>query len=143
MLAGESTMTSRQVVETWIARFNAADADGLAALYHEDAINHQVATDPVVGRAAILERFKQEFANAEMVCIARLHPFHRAQARPKKGTSLLWRNRRHFYSGLQVGQTELVVKVLNCRPTTKASPASIPGKTGHLCAVLAAALTPD
>jgi ketosteroid isomerase-like protein len=62
-------MTSRRVVEKWIELFNAADADGLAALYHEDAINHQVANQPLVGRAAILETFKQEFATADMVCI--------------------------------------------------------------------------
>jgi SnoaL-like domain len=62
-------MTSRTVLEEWIKLFNQADAEGLAALYSEDAINHQVANEPVIGRAAILERFKQEFANAEMVCI--------------------------------------------------------------------------
>ncbi len=79
-------MTSRLVVETWITLFNAADADGLAALYHEDAINHQVATEPVVGRAAILARFKQEFATAEMVCI--VEAIHEAG----EVTALEWRD---------------------------------------------------
>jgi ketosteroid isomerase-like protein len=46
-------MTPRQVVEEWVRRFNAADAAGLAALYHDDAVNHQVVQEPVRGRAAI------------------------------------------------------------------------------------------
>lgn len=62
-------MTPRDIVETWVARFNAGDADGLAALYAPDAINHQVVQEPVVGRAAIREMFAREFATAEMVCI--------------------------------------------------------------------------
>lgn len=62
-------MTPRQIVETWVDRFNAADAGGLAALYHPDAINHQVTQDPVEGRAAIHAMFEREFAQADMVCI--------------------------------------------------------------------------
>lgn len=62
-------MTPRQVVEEWVKRFNAADAAGLAALYHEDAINHQVVQAPIEGRAAIRAMFEREFAAAEMTCI--------------------------------------------------------------------------
>jgi limonene-1,2-epoxide hydrolase len=62
-------MTPRAVLEKWISLFNAADADGIAALYSEDAINHQVALEPVVGRDAIRAMFAREFANATMVCI--------------------------------------------------------------------------
>jgi hypothetical protein len=62
-------MTPRDVVERWIERFNAGDADGLAALYHDDAVNHQVTQEPVRGREAIRTMFEQEFAGAEMVCI--------------------------------------------------------------------------
>lgn len=40
-------MTPRHIVETWIERFNAGDAAGLAELYHPDAINHQVTQDPI------------------------------------------------------------------------------------------------
>jgi ketosteroid isomerase-like protein len=29
-------MSPREVVERWVERFNAADADGLAELYHPD-----------------------------------------------------------------------------------------------------------
>ena len=62
-------MGSKEVVSAWVERFNAADADGLAELYHEDAVNHQVTQDPVVGREAIREMFAREFAAADMVCL--------------------------------------------------------------------------
>ncbi len=62
-------MTPRQVVETWVERFNAGDADGLAALYAPDAVNHQVTQEPVEGREAIRAMFAREFATAEMVCL--------------------------------------------------------------------------
>jgi ketosteroid isomerase-like protein len=62
-------MTPRQVVEEWVRRFNAADAPGLAALYHEDAVNHQVVQEPIKGRPAIRAMFEREFAAAEMTCI--------------------------------------------------------------------------
>ena len=48
---------------------NKADANSLADLYHDDAINHQVANQPVTGKPAILEMFRNEFSKAEMVCI--------------------------------------------------------------------------
>jgi limonene-1,2-epoxide hydrolase len=59
----------RQVVEAWVEAFNRGDAQALGALYREDAINHQVANEPVEGRAAIQAMFEREFAAAEMVCI--------------------------------------------------------------------------
>jgi hypothetical protein len=40
-------MSPREVVERWVERFNAADADGLTDLYHVDAVNHQVTQEPV------------------------------------------------------------------------------------------------
>ncbi len=38
-------------------------------MYHEDGINHQVVTDKIIGKKAIYDKFVQEFALAEMVCI--------------------------------------------------------------------------
>jgi limonene-1,2-epoxide hydrolase len=58
-----------ELLDRWIEAFNAADADALAALYHEDAVNHQVANAPVEGRAAIHAMFAAEFDAVEMVCI--------------------------------------------------------------------------
>jgi limonene-1,2-epoxide hydrolase len=61
-------MTPKALVRAWVAAFNAADADAMAAFYAEDAVNHQVVRDPVVGRQAIREMFAAEFAVADMVC---------------------------------------------------------------------------
>ncbi len=62
-------MTPKEVVEQWITAFNRGDVSSLAALYTEEAINHQVANEPVKGRKAIREMFEREFALAKMVCI--------------------------------------------------------------------------
>lgn len=53
----------------WVEAFNTGDAARLADFYHDDAVNHQVALDPVKGREAIRAMFAAEFAAAEMVCI--------------------------------------------------------------------------
>ncbi|MGY4648186.1 limonene-1,2-epoxide hydrolase [Mycobacterium sp. URHB0021] len=60
-------MSTRAVVERWLSLFNAGDADGIADLYTEDAVNHQVALQPVEGRAAIKELHRGVFA-AKPVC---------------------------------------------------------------------------
>lgn len=57
------------VLRQWIDAFNKADIAALADLYAENAVNHQVANEPVAGRSAIKTMFENEFANAEMVCI--------------------------------------------------------------------------
>lgn len=62
-------MTPKDIVRVWVEAFNRADVEGLAALYAEPAVNHQVAEAPVEGRAAIREMFAREFARATMVCI--------------------------------------------------------------------------
>ena len=63
------TVTPKELVREWVARFNAADADRLAELYAESAVNHQVAEARVEGRAAIRDTFARELARAKMVCI--------------------------------------------------------------------------
>lgn len=62
-------MSPREVVERWVERFNAADADGLADLYQRDAVNHQVTQAPVEGQDAIRAMFERDFASADMTCI--------------------------------------------------------------------------
>ncbi len=62
-------MRPRDVVNHWVERFNAGDVDGLAALYAEDAVNHQVVMEPLHGRAAIRRLFEVEFGRASMVCL--------------------------------------------------------------------------
>jgi limonene-1,2-epoxide hydrolase len=62
-------MSPKEVVYKWVKVFNQADAKAIAEFYNDDAINHQVANEPVVGKEAIHNMFKTEFANADMVCI--------------------------------------------------------------------------
>lgn len=62
-------MSPRALVHMWVERFNVADIDGLAALYAEDAINHQVVMEPLNGRAEIRRMFEVEFGRAKMTCI--------------------------------------------------------------------------
>lgn len=76
IVMGDEPLTPRQIVELWVDRFNAGDAEGLAQLYREDAVNHQVTQDPVEGRDAIRAMFQREFAQAEMVC--RIEAIHEA-----------------------------------------------------------------
>lgn len=62
-------MKPKQLVEKWIDIFNKGNAEKLAELYHCDAINHQVANEPVEGKAAIQAMFAAEFEAADMTCI--------------------------------------------------------------------------
>lgn len=62
-------MKPLELVRKWVDLFNAGDAEGLADLYHDDAINHQVTQAPVEGRDKIRKMFSAEFAQAEMTCI--------------------------------------------------------------------------
>jgi len=63
-------MRPKELVRAWVVAFNRGDADAMAAFYHDDATNHQVALEPVVGRDAIRAMFARDYAAAEMVCIA-------------------------------------------------------------------------
>jgi limonene-1,2-epoxide hydrolase len=62
-------MGPKELVRAWVAAFNRGNADEMAAFYHDDAVNHQVALEPVIGREAIRAMFEREFAQATMVCI--------------------------------------------------------------------------
>lgn len=62
-------MSPKQLVQEWVSRFNAADVESLVALYAEDATNHQVVMEPLLGRDAIEHMFRTEFGRAEMTCI--------------------------------------------------------------------------
>ena len=61
--------TPIEVLKEWIAAFNQADIETISALYADDAVNHQVANEPVIGKSAIKQMFANEFAAAEMTCI--------------------------------------------------------------------------
>ncbi len=62
-------MKPKETIERFVDLFNKKDVHGLAELYHEDAINHQVANEPITGKESIRQMFANEFAIAEMVCI--------------------------------------------------------------------------
>jgi hypothetical protein len=62
-------MTPKDILQKWIDAFNKADLETISDLYTDNAVNHQVANDPVVGKPAIKEMFKKEFETAEMTCI--------------------------------------------------------------------------
>lgn len=62
-------MSPKEILQKWIDTFNRADVEVIAELYAENAINHQVANEPVIGKPAIKQMFADEFAQAEMVCI--------------------------------------------------------------------------
>ena len=62
-------MTPKEILQKWVELFNQGNAEALAELYHEDAINHQLVNEPVIGKAAIKEMFSDEFSTAEMTCI--------------------------------------------------------------------------
>ena len=62
-------MIPKEVVLKWVEQFNKGNIDGLADMYHDDAINHQVYTEPLAGKVAIKEFFREEFSRATMVCV--------------------------------------------------------------------------
>ena len=63
-------MTPTELIRQWIDLFNAADIDGLANMYAEDAVNEQaVFKEPLHGREAIRALLETDFGRAEMVCI--------------------------------------------------------------------------
>ena len=62
-------MQPKELVLKWVDAFNRADADALADLYAEDAVNHQVADASVRGRVAIRQMFADGFAAAKMHCL--------------------------------------------------------------------------
>ena len=59
----------KALIKQWVEAFNEGNAERIADFYHEDAVNHQVANDPVVGKTAIFEMFEQEFSKADMTCL--------------------------------------------------------------------------
>jgi limonene-1,2-epoxide hydrolase len=62
-------MEPKEVVLKWIKAFNAGDAERISELYAENAINHQVANEPVEGKSSICEMFIKEFSQDKMTCI--------------------------------------------------------------------------
>lgn len=62
-------MRPKELIAKWVELFNEGSEEKIAELYHIDAINHQVANEPIKGKEAIKEMFAFEFNSAEMTCI--------------------------------------------------------------------------
>ncbi|MEL6916155.1 MAG: nuclear transport factor 2 family protein [Bacteroidota bacterium] len=62
-------MKPKELIGKWVELFNEQNSEALAELYHSEAVNHQVNTDPVKGKQAIGKMFKTEFDSAHMTCI--------------------------------------------------------------------------
>ena len=62
-------MDGKSILKKWVKAFNDANADQLAELYHDDAVNHQVNQAPIEGKEAIRKMFIEEFERADMVCL--------------------------------------------------------------------------
>ncbi len=62
-------MRPKEILQQWVDHFNNAEAEAMIELYADDATNHQVANEPIVGKEAIGAVLKAEFAAAPMVCI--------------------------------------------------------------------------
>ncbi|MDF0707784.1 nuclear transport factor 2 family protein [Flagellimonas okinawensis] len=59
----------KDIVAQWVEVFNQGDALKISEFYHNDAVNHQVANEPIKGKENIYQMFLNEFKMAEMVCI--------------------------------------------------------------------------
>ncbi|MEH4158426.1 nuclear transport factor 2 family protein [Klebsiella variicola] len=62
-------MKPKEILCQWVDAFNNADVEIISELYDDNAINHQVANEPVIGKEAIKKMFEQDFSIPEMVCI--------------------------------------------------------------------------
>ncbi len=61
-------MRPKEVLQKFVDAFNQADAETLSLLYAEDAVNHQVANEPVHGRDNI-KRFWRMNLHKQDGCI--------------------------------------------------------------------------
>ncbi|APD07561.1 hypothetical protein UJ101_02058 [Flavobacteriaceae bacterium UJ101] len=62
-------MSPKELIKKWVEIFNTGDANEISKLYHDDAVNHQVVNEPIIGRESINNMFKEEFDQAKMTCI--------------------------------------------------------------------------
>ena len=61
-------MHPKEIIQHWVKIFNSGNAQALATLYHDGAINHQVNQEPTVGKIAIQKKFENEYKESEKVC---------------------------------------------------------------------------
>ena len=62
-------MSPKQLLQTWVTRFNHYDYEALGELYADNCVNHQTPVGIFEGKAKIVQMFKEDFGKFEMVCI--------------------------------------------------------------------------
>lgn len=62
-------MKNKELIQNWVKLFNDGNAEVIAEMYSDDAINHQVANEAIEGKTAIKQMFEKEFSEADMTCI--------------------------------------------------------------------------
>lgn len=62
-------MRPKELLRKWVELFNRQDHEGMAALYADNAVNHQTPIGIVEGRENIHNMLKSDFGQFEMVCI--------------------------------------------------------------------------
>ena len=62
-------MKPKELIKKWVELFNLGNSEKISDLYHENAVNHQVANEPVEGKQNIYKMFCNGFSQAEMICI--------------------------------------------------------------------------
>lgn len=59
-------MSSKDIIQEWVLAYNYGDAKAISSFYHQDAINHQVTANPIVGKDNIYKKYKEDFETIEM-----------------------------------------------------------------------------
>ncbi len=81
-------MKPKEILLQFVDAFNRADAEKISSLYALDAVSHQVANEPVIGKAAIKEMFEAEFSQAKMTLSSRISS--------KTATGQSWNGKIHW-----------------------------------------------
>ena len=58
----------KETISQFVEFFNNKDIAGLIGLYHDDVINHRLASGPVRGKEPIIAMFERVFEKSEMIC---------------------------------------------------------------------------
>jgi hypothetical protein len=62
-------MKPKDILQKWVNLFNQGNANEIAELYHDNAVNHQVVNEPIEGKENIRKMFLDDFSKFKMVCI--------------------------------------------------------------------------
>jgi hypothetical protein len=62
-------MRSKDILQKWVNLFNQGNANEIAELYHDNAVNHQVVNEPIEGKENIRKMFLDDFSKFKMICI--------------------------------------------------------------------------